>query len=130
MGFLATAGGVVMAIAAISLAALAVDSALRNGGEGVLIGLGLAAAAILPAGVAASLFGSSFGVIAYWAAWYAAAIAACLMVFGAVLLVHGEQGGIVCIGLSLVMGALIYAVAPGLVASATLPAPARPAVRG
>lgn len=119
MGMFATAGGVVMTIAAVSLLALAIDSAFRHGGEGVLIGLGLAAAALIPAGVAASLFDVPFHSIALWGAWYAAALIVMLIVFGVVLLIHGEQGGIICLGLGLVMAALVYAVAPGLTVADT-----------
>lgn len=112
MGMYATIGGVVMAIAAISLTALAIDSALRNGGEGVLIGLGLGAAAMVPAVVCATLFGFDGATVATWTAWYGAGLIAVLFVFGVILMVHREQAGIICIGIALVLGAGVYALAP------------------
>jgi hypothetical protein len=112
MGMFATIGGAVMAIAAVSLVALAMDSALRNGGEGILLGLGLAAIATVPAVICASLFGADGVDVAMWTVWYCAALVAGLLVFGVVLMVHREQAGIICVGMALVLGAGIYAVAP------------------
>ena len=113
-----TIGIIVMAVATLSLAALAIDTAFRHGGEGALIALGLGAGATVPAWVGASMAGVAKATIASAATAWIGSELVILGCFGAMLLWRGQREGMMCLGIAVVMGAALYAVVPGYVASA------------
>ena len=125
MGVLSIIGAVFMGVAAVSLVALALDSAFRHGGEGFLIGVLYAAVAIIPGAICASMSGVTAHHMAVGIVGWSAMLAALVGAFALFLLVHREKEGVICLGIALVAGAALYAIAPGYLQSTeTAPAPA------
>jgi len=106
-----------MVVATLSLIGLSIESAIRHGGEGMLIALGLATGALVPAWVGMRMAGVSPAVVAITATSWMTAVLAILGVIGIVLLWQRQREGFICLGLAIFLGAADYAIAPGYIAA-------------
>lgn len=115
-------GAAMLIIAGISALVVGIESALRNGGEGMLFGIGMGALSVVPSSIGAMMLGAQPWLVLTVAGW---ALALCLLLLAALsiaMIVTGEEGGLVMIGLSLALSAALYAVAPPYIESIRHPA--------
>lgn len=117
-------GIVMMAIATLSLLGLAIEAAIRHGGEGILMALGLASGAIVPAWTGMAMADVNSVTIAMTVSIWISIVLVILAIVGLILLWQRQREGFICLGLSLFLGAAVYAIAPGYITAVEQEQPA------
>lgn len=114
---LVTIGGITLIIAGICALVVGIDAALRLGGEGMLFGIGMGAISLVPFVIGSRMLDAPEATVLTVAAWALAFLLVLLAMLSIAMMVTGEPGGFVMIGVALALGGALYAIAPAYIES-------------